>query len=185
MRSLAARLPLRPSVDDLRDRATLVEAELALDEISAARLVEGAASELGVGGHVETSKLRAPDLIADGGPKPAPDASAAMARQDVDHVELEARRQVIAPGRARGGEADDLAIDLRDHFDAARLILRRRQPVLPLSRLLLHVEGLPLAGQRSVRLRRGGDVDERDRPGVRDLSSPDARLRVHWHLPDA
>jgi hypothetical protein len=102
------RLPGGPIVSKVRDRASVEGSGGTLEHFTSARIIEGAARELGNGFEIERRVTGAAQGRAGKVPKLAADSSAAVSWMDVDNVDLDAPGNVLLTRWATSDEPHDL-----------------------------------------------------------------------------
>ena len=88
-------LPGRPMISKVRDRAPVEGSNGTSEHFASARIIKGAARELGKGFEVERRVSGATQGRAGNVPKLAADARAAVSWKDVDNIDLDAPGNVL------------------------------------------------------------------------------------------
>jgi hypothetical protein len=108
------RLPGRPIVSEVRDRASAEGSGFAGEHLPTAGIIEGATGELGESFEIQRRERRATQGRAGKVPKLGADTRAAVNWQDVDNVDLDGPRHVLPTRRTAADEPNYLVCDRGD-----------------------------------------------------------------------
>jgi hypothetical protein len=123
------RLPSWPIISKVRDRASVEGSGSAGEHLPAARIIEGAARELGKGLEIERRVSGATQGRAGKVPKLAADSRAAVSWEDVDNIDLDASRNALATKWTAADEPHHLVRERGDHVESV-CGLQGRGPLL-------------------------------------------------------
>jgi len=156
------RLPGGPIVGKVRDRATVEGSGGTGEYFTSARIIEGAARELGKGFEIERRVSGATQRRAGKVPKPTADSSAAVSWKDVDNIDLDAPGNVLLTRWTTADETHHLVRDRSDQVESASSAQGPR-PSLGTS---IEVRRRPFARERRQRIVSRRDVNASNSLGV-------------------
>lgn len=108
------RLPGGPIINKVRDRASVEGSGSTVEHLTSARIIEGAARELGKGFETERRVSGATQGRAGKVPKPAADSCAAVSWKDVDYIDLDAPGHCLLTRWTTADEPHHLVRDRSD-----------------------------------------------------------------------
>jgi len=117
-RATFVRLPGGPIISKVRDRASVEGSGSSGEHLPTARIIEGAAGELGKGFEIEGRVSGATQGRAGKVPKLPADSRAAVSWKDVDNIDLDAAGNVLLTRWTTADEPHHLVRDRSDHVES-------------------------------------------------------------------